>query len=125
MNTIFVPELAHKATPPHSRPAVDPSATPQCKLFLGGKWSLRHLEQLFELNLKTAVTKGRLLWKYTRAKRDSFARKRRTHAAMLLFDVTLILTRERVGLDKSQVSSFFSDEKEDGGHGKNEKILLS
>lgn len=97
MNIIIIPELAHKATPLHSSPAVDPNATPQCKLLLGGKLSLCHLEQFFELNLKTAVIKGRLLWKYTRDKRDSFARKRRIHAAMLLSDVTL--TRERVGLD--------------------------
>lgn len=89
-NIIIIPELAHKATPLHSSPAVDPNATPQCKLFLGGKLSLCHLGQLLELNLNTAAIKGRLLWKYTWDKRDSFARKRRTHAAMLLSDVTLM-----------------------------------
>lgn len=59
--SIIIPELAQKATLPHSRPVVEPTATPQCKLFLGGKYSLRHLEKLLELNLKIAVIKGRLL----------------------------------------------------------------
>lgn len=90
MISTIIPELAQKATLPQSRPAVEPTATPQFKLFLGGKYNLRHLVKLLELNLKIAVIKGRLLWKYTTDKRDSFARRRRTHAAMLLSDVTLV-----------------------------------
>ena len=78
---------------------------------------------MLELNLKIVVIKGRLLWKYTRDKRDSFARKRRTHAAMLLSDVTLIKLRES-GTRLVPVV-FFLPVKQDGGRGQNEKTLLS